>query len=340
MTLAGGPAVGVAIVVTAVLLAAPPLRASDGGLEPAAWLERMATAIEKVSYTGTLVEFDGEGATVVQVVHRYDGGVATERLMALDEVGREIIHRGNEVTAILPDQQSVLVDRRDDAGAGPAALRARFPGGLRVSAAHYRLAAEPGGELLGRQTELVQLRPRDNLRYGYRLWLDRLTALPLKIQVLDGDGAPLEQVVFSAIRFGESPPAAVEPATRIDGFAVRAATPATPGGVPGERAPAWTAERLPPGFALSATRRKAGRVPGTRLWQLVYSDGVANVSVFIEPAPARTTPAPGGQWRVGAESVYTRFSDGQQITAMGEVPARTVELIALAMRPVPPASSR
>ena len=336
-----------AVAAIAAFLVAVPAVADRPPGDPVAWLTRMTAALERVNYTGTLVELDDDGASVMRVVHRYDGSTATERLTALDDVGREIIHRGNEVTAILPDQRAVLVDRRDDVLPPASPIRNRFPGTLAVPAAHYRLAAGPGGDLLGRATWRVEVRPLDGLRYGYRLWLDEATAIPLKVQVVGEDGAILEQVLFAEIRFDEPvPAAAVEPTALTDGFAVRdgagGAGPAA--GTSSPDGGHWVAERLPPGFALRAVRSKAGRMTGARLLQLVYSDGVASVSVFVEPEPEPepvTAPAPdaapaaGAASRLGADSVYTRVVDGRRITAMGEVPARTAELIARAMRPAP-----
>jgi sigma-E factor negative regulatory protein RseB len=327
------------LVLLVALLGAGPARSAPD--DPAAWLERMAVALEQVSYSGTLVEVYGSGASVVRVVHRYDGGVATERLTAVDDVGREIIHRGSEVTAILPDRRQVLVDRRDDpagtAGAGP--ISGRFAA-LAVPAAHYRLAARPGGELLGRSTRLIDVRPLDALRYGYRLWLDEATAVPLKVEVVGTDGVVLEQVVFAEIHLGEPiAPAAVEPSVTTEGFAVRR-EPARPRAAPGSDTAGadWAAARLPPGFALRATRAKSDGAGEASLVQLVYSDGVASVSVFVEP-DATAVAAGAGEGaasRVGADSVYSRLGDGWRITAMGEVPPQTAEMIALAVRPVAP----
>jgi sigma-E factor negative regulatory protein RseB len=61
---------------------------------------------------------------------------------------------------------------------------------------------------------------------------------------------------------------------------------------------------------------------------LVYSDGLASVSVFIEPRNPRAVPME-GLAKVGAAFAYSRDLDGHQVTAVGEVPAATVEAIAV-----------
>jgi sigma-E factor negative regulatory protein RseB len=63
---------------------------------------------------------------------------------------------------------------------------------------------------------------------------------------------------------------------------------------------------------------------------MVYSYGLASVSVFIEPTPAQ---AMHGLGRVGAASAYSIDFNGHQITAVGEVPPVTVESIATAVAP-------
>jgi sigma-E factor negative regulatory protein RseB len=259
-------------------------------------------------------------------------------MTAVDEVGRQVIRRGDEVTAILPDRGTVLVDRRDGAALGPEGVQQRLPGLVTVPAAHYRLAVAAGPELLGRPTREIRIRPMDALRYGYQLWLDQATALPLKVQLVDEAGAVLEQVVFSDLRIGTAAGPAPDAANarRVPG-APAAVLPAGRGTTPaaarkaGSATTGWAASRLPPGFALQAARAKPGAVAGATLAQLVYGDGVATVSVFVEPDAAGGADSAA---RVGADSIYTRFVAGHRVTAMGEVPLETAEMIAAGIRPV------
>jgi sigma-E factor negative regulatory protein RseB len=331
-----------AVMALSLALAMPAAR-SDDRAEAERWIERMGTALERLNYEGTLVELAGEQATVMRVVHRHERGMTSERLTAIDGVGREIIRHGDEVTCILPDQRTVLVDRRDNVPGSTSRLRARFGGRPVFAAAHYRLALEPGPVLAGRPTQLLVVEPTDGLRYGYRLWLDDETALPLKLQVAGDGGAVVEQVLFADIRVGEPiADAAVRASQPTDGYTWRQAGPApATGAVP---AP-WAAVRLPPGFVQQAATTKPGR-SAAPVTQLVYSDGAATVSVFIEPdagadgpGAGAATEGPGGT-RLGSASVFTLVRSGHRVTAMGEVPAPTVEMIARAMGPAPVADAR
>jgi sigma-E factor negative regulatory protein RseB len=199
---------------------------------------------------------------------------------------------------------------------------------------YYRLALASGGKLVGRDTRIITVRPTDSYRYGYRVWLDRATAMPLKVQIAGDDGAVIEQLLFSDISLpGRIPPSAVQPSVTIDSFTWRRApTAADPGPTPASGPPAWGTDSLPPGFSLRAVHSDRQH-PAETLDHLVYSDGVASVSVFIEAGVAPVEQGE-GQSRMGSANAYTTVIGGHLITAVGEVPVRTVETIARSIRPV------
>src|SRR5207342_1305235 len=87
-----------------------------------------------------------------------------------------------------------------------------------------------------------------------------------------------------------------------------------------ETDPRWRVAPPPPGFTLRGGRRLGDSV------QLLYSDGLASVSVYIEPmAGARSGET---RARRGAVNVHTRFGNGRRIVAIGKVPAATVTYFA------------
>jgi sigma-E factor negative regulatory protein RseB len=67
---------------------------------------------------------------------------------------------------------------------------------------------------------------------------------------------------------------------------------------------------------------------------LVFSDGLASVSVFVEMETKTTKETPDGEEvteessRVGSSSVYSTMMGGRKVTAVGEVPPATVRSIA------------
>ncbi|MEO8445583.1 MAG: sigma-E factor regulatory protein RseB domain-containing protein, partial [Gammaproteobacteria bacterium] len=206
------------ILLACVATALPALAGDD----PRGWLVRMGDALELLNYEGTLVQLNGSDVAVMRVVHRVENGEPTERITAMDEVGREIIRRGNDLTCILPDQHAVMVENRGKDGQAASPLRQQFPGDLHFDDRYYRLTIATGGKLVGRDTRVVTVQPTDSFRYGYRLWLDQATAMPLKVQIAGDDGVVVEQLLFSNINLPERIPAsAVQPSVTTDSFTLR-----------------------------------------------------------------------------------------------------------------------
>jgi sigma-E factor negative regulatory protein RseB len=315
----------------AVLTAVP--ACADG--KPQDWLARMEHALGNLNYEGTLVQMHGAEASVMHVVHGVDAGVTTERITAMDEVGREIIRHGDEVTCIFPDQRTVIVGRRDGSVSGTSPLRQQFPDDIRFDDDYYRFAIASGGRLVGRSTWMITVKPMDQYRYGYRLWLDRSTAMPLKVQIAAEDGSVVEQLLFSEISLpGHIPAAALKPSISTAGFSWRQSD-ATASQASAGRAsavhPVWRALSLPPGFRLHTVRSRQVDGSDTPMEHLVYSDGIVSVSVFVESGATATGQGEGVS-RIGAANAYTAMTGSWLVTAVGEVPVRTVEMIARSLQ--------
>lgn len=296
------------------------------------WLERMTKALVSRNYEGKFFHLAESRSESMQIIHRVENGRVTERLVSLDGSRREIIRNDTEVVCYLPDQKTVLVEKRavDDS------LIATVPSYNAALEANYEFEPAKTTRMQGRKVQVIEVRPRDEFRYGYRLWLDEESAMPLKSQISTHDGRVLEQILFSDLVLRrEIPPDNLKPTTVADGFRwLRQDSPrAAPGDVLG-----WSVTRLPSGFKLTTWRMQiiAGSAGPVR--HLVYSDGLATVSVFIEPRPPKGEPLH-GLAKVGSAFAFSRNLDGHQVTAIGEVPAATVEAIAEGVAPqaeVPP----
>jgi sigma-E factor negative regulatory protein RseB len=287
----------------------------------------MAYAVEFLNYEGTLVHTHGGHASVLRIVHRVENGVVTERIASLDGAGREIIRDDRETTCILPDQEMVMVDQREDDGTQQSPLRQRVLPYAGIDSELYRVVIEGPGRAAGRRAQRLSVVPADGWRYGYRLWLDHATAMPLKVQVNGTDGEVIEQLLFASIDLPEQiDEERVRARNTTESFTWRHSEAAAAAREEGLET-AWRARDLPPGFALMKVRHKtAGAATGEPVEQLVYSDGLATVSVFIDSAMADAPED--GAYRIGAANAYTLRRDGRLITAVGEVPGATVETIA------------
>jgi len=289
------------------------------GAEPKEWLERMNHALTTRNYIGVFTHNHGGRVETLRIIHRVRGRDVSERLLSLDGPGREFIREGNELTCYFPDRRMVLVERR-----APDGL---LPGVPTVDDGDSLVYEIRGGErerLLGRTTRVVALSPRDQYRYGYRLWIDEETSMPLKTQLCDQSGQVIEQIVFSNIDLPERiPDSMFKPQIDASTYRWLRAEPQ----VANNTAPAlWEAMGLPPGFRMA--NRSAQAMPGSSepVAHLVFTDGIASVSVFVETRKADSALI--GPARVGSSSAYSTVVDGHQVTAVGEVPPSTVEFIA------------
>ncbi len=298
------------------------LAAAADADEPREWLARMNEALSTRNYDGQFFHVHGGRIESLRIIHRVEGGRVTERLVSLDGSGREFIRRGNELTCYLPDKRVVLVERRKSDGP----LLGALPAFDTTAVAMYDIK---GGvertRLMNREARLVIVNPRDDFRYGYRLWIDEATAMPLKTQLCDERGRVLEQIVFSSLSLpARIPDSVFEPQVNTAGFrwlrdAERVAAAEHEPGL-------WDAMRLPPGFRM--TTRASQAMPGSDqpASHLVFSDGIASVSVFVEARNANSPPE--GPSRLGSSSAFSTVTDGHRITAVGEVPPTTVRFIA------------
>lgn len=305
--------------------------AQAGEPEARDWLERMGQALTTRNYDGTFFHLSDSQSETMRIVHQVRDGRVTERLVSLDGSGREIIRNDQEVVCYLPDKRTVLVEKRTDDNPLLAALPS-YSEGLE---AHYEITLGDKAKVLGRKTRQIAVRPKDEYRYGYHLWLDDETAMPLKSQLRDREGKVLEQILFAKLELSESiEPGSLTPEVEADDFEWlrQDRSPAADASLGSDVRPGWRANRLPPGFDLTASRIQAIAGSSAPVQHLVFSDGLASVSVFIESRHDDAEPLV-GLHKVGSAHAFSVHAWDHQVTAVGEVPAGTVEMIAQGVAP-------
>ena len=304
---------------------------------PLTWIRRMNDALATRNYDGVFFHVREGRVETLRILHGVSDGAVRERLVSLDGSGREFVRKGDELICYLPDQRTVLVEPRKDSGS----LLGALPNAGATASDNYELTQPGRARLMGRDARVIEIKPRDEFRFGYRLWIDEVTAMPLKSQLCDANGAVLEQIVFARLslpaRIADDAfnlPAAADsfrwlrPEPQPLPAAANATAVAT---VAGGEQRLWNVMRLPPGFQL--TTRSSQLLPGASqpATHLVFSDGIATVSVFVEASdPDSQAPASSGQ--MGVSSAYSLRHSGVQITAVGEVPQATVRFFASQMR--------
>jgi sigma-E factor negative regulatory protein RseB len=314
------------------LLSSVPQRAR-GADDPREWLERMNKALATRNYDGTFFHISGGRVETMRIVHRVRSGRVTERLQSLDGSGREFVRANDELTCYLPDQHTVLVEPRQDRGPFLGSL----PQFDATVSDFYRIEALTATHIMGRPARVIAVNPKDQFRFGYRLWLDEKTAMPLKTQLCDSRGQVIEQLFFARLDMPESiPDSDLAPTVHTGGMRWVRQGPSVDNA--SEALAAYRASQLPPGFRLTVQGAQTLGGHSAPASHLVYSDGLATVSVFVEQsssdsgvaaAPDSQAQAPmQGLARVGSGYAFSTVVQGHQVTAIGEVPAQTVEFIA------------
>jgi sigma-E factor negative regulatory protein RseB len=304
-----------------------PLSAAFAQNDPAAmqWLQRIYTATQRLSYTGTFVYQHDDRVETSRITRLVDASGPVEKLEIMDGIPREIIRSRDQVVCYLPSIMTVKIDKQGDRHAFPLIL----PDQLRDLAESYVVRKGEVERVAGYDCQVVVLEPKDTLRYGQKLCADLATGMLLKAKTVNEKQEMLERFAFTQLRIGghidrEKVKSRFVAAAKDwhveDSNAVKADL--THAG--------WTVRSQPPGFhkVTEMTRTLNG---ASGVGHIVYSDGLAAVSVFIEPGSARNASRQPGLSRQGAINVYARQVDSHWVTVVGEAPAESVKLIANAV---------
>jgi sigma-E factor negative regulatory protein RseB len=286
-------------------------------------LERMVEALRTLSYSGNLVYLHGHQLESLELVHTVRNGEELERLVSLNGAAREVLRDRQEVTCVMPDKQSISVGKRT-----PARSNLLPMGRLELERLDDNYLLYPLGEyrVADRPVQVLAIVPRDAYRYGYRLYLDQETGLPLKSDLMGVDASPIEQIMFTSLALTpEFDPLSETEGGREGMQRILRETPVNL--APGEDEP-WLFQELPAGFSLYMHNHRQ-RPDGGRMDHFVLSDGLASVSVYLEPEDGQGLQ---GSAHVGAVNAWGESLYDRQVTVVGEVPKVTVQAVARALR--------
>jgi sigma-E factor negative regulatory protein RseB len=313
------------LAVAAALAATSLLHIADAEADPERdavdWLKQIYAASERVSYRGTFVYQHDEEVETSRVTRVVDSSGVHERLEALDGTPREIVRVNDELKCYFPATMTVKVER------GMSAKPFPFQGtDVKILAEQYDIRKGGVERAAGRNCQAIILVPKDNLRYGHKLCADVESGLLLTAKAFNGRGKMVERFSFTQLTLGEPiDKELLRPRYASEGGGWRVEDHST-SAVDLEEL-GWKFNELPPGFRqVTALQRNAGG--GHAVGQIVVSDGLAAVSVFIAPLDSQAKPPQLGLAHQGAVNFYSRKLDGHLVTAVGEVPAESVRLIA------------
>jgi sigma-E factor negative regulatory protein RseB len=300
---------------------------------PAQWLDMMNRGFLEASYDGIFSYFSGDDLSTMRVVHTVTNGVQRERLVHLNGAPREIVRTGDEVECILrPGDEILALESSIPSGPFARAFSRAFEG---VSD-NYTLSLHGTDRVANREAIRLAVVPRDAQRYGFRLWLDQATGLLLRSELVDMKGTKLEIFQFATLKVGGPiTEQDLAPESGAGALTTHLSLEAAP--PPDRRKVSWHAEWVPDGFTMASwdIRRTPSSLKSVDT--LMYSDGLAAFSVFIEDMPeagANALVSRSGATVAVSEVVLGGPQDAVHhlVTVVGEIPTSTAQRIAQSIR--------
>lgn len=281
------------------------------------WLQKAANAARTLNYTGTFVYQYGDQVETSRIWHFVDGSRELEKLEVLDGPVREVIRTDDEVLCYYPEIKTVKIDKRRT-----KPFPALLPDQLTSLNEYYNVRTGDKERVAGREAQLLILDPKDGLRYGHKFWVDVDTGLLLKARMINERKETVEQFAFTQISLGDkvdrealrSSYDAHGPGWKLDSSGLAESASSDTG---------WIVGSFPAGFRkIMETKRKLPGRP-TPVSHIVYSDGLAAISIFIEPLASNSRPVHGVSHQ-GAINIYSRPVSDHMVTVLGEAPSATV----------------
>ncbi len=293
------------------------------------WLMRTHQASTNRSYVGTFVVSAGGSMSSAKIWHVCEGRQQVERVDTLTGAPRSIFRHNDRVVTFMPDHKVARSEKRESLGLFPELFQSAD---IRI-ADFYQFRQEGIERVAGVEADIVALLPRDGLRFGYRVWTERTNGLVVKLQTLDTDSKVIEQAAFSELQLGApvKMDKLIQMMDKVDGYRVEkpvlVKTTASAEG--------WALKVPVAGFnAMSCYKRPVSSVKGVASpatgdgpLQWIFSDGLASVSIFVEPLD-RKRHIRESSLSLGATQTMTRQLDAYWITLVGEVPLATLRLFA------------
>jgi sigma-E factor negative regulatory protein RseB len=281
------------------------------------WLRWMMEAVQRLSYQGTFVYLHDNHLEIMKIAHSVEGDRVRESLVSLNGTPREVIRDEESVTCVLPDSNEVSIEKRSPSTKYLNIL----PQDLTQLEDHYSFHKAGQTRIANRTSQIVLIMPNDQLRYGYRFYLDVESGLPLKSDLMNERAEPVEQTMFTDLQIGVAEISELHQRESLFTYRLKSHK-GVHVDVSNEMSGRWEFLSLPPGFRLSMQHLLNDPSLNSPIEQYVFSDGLGSLSVFVEPESR--DEALSGVSRLGAVNAWGGQVQGYQVTAVGEVPSVTI----------------
>lgn len=295
----------------------PALSGADASPAGIAWLQKVASAARRLNYAGTFVYQHGNQFETSRIIHFVDESGDYAKLETLDGPPREVIRNNDEVLCYYPESKTVKVEKRRS-----KSFPALLPDQLAALAEYYTIRIGEQERVAGYDAQTLILDPKDSMRYGHKFWAEINTGLLLKARMMNEQKQVVEQIAFTHLTIaGEIDKDMVKPKWNAHVPEWKLDSSGVAGPESGDTG--WLINKSPVGFKkiMETQRILPGRHAAVS--HIVYSDGLAAISVFIEPVPVGFRPAQGLSHQ-GAINIYSRSVADHMVTVLGEAPTATV----------------
>jgi sigma-E factor negative regulatory protein RseB len=303
-----------------LLAAASQASAQDSARQ---WLDEMSSALQTLDYDGTFVYLHDGRLDAMRIIHQVSDGGQRERLVSLTGSAREVLRDDKAVTCIKADNKSVMIGKSRPRPPFPV-----LPRDLDKTSRNYQIEDVGDDRMAGYNARVIAITPKDDFRYGYRFWIEQNTRMLLKYVLSGPDGKPIEQVMFTRLGIGaDIPQSELQPSLSGDGYTWHRQEDVRGSPLQDSGQPEWQVRQLPDGFALTHFQQKRMREDAEAAHHMVFSDGLATVSVYVEKRGHQDDNL-NGLSSMGAMNAYGLMLDDYQVMVVGEVPPATVRMIA------------
>lgn len=290
-------------------------------------LERMGSAAKQLNYDGVFTYQAGKNLQAIRIIHKSGKEGEVEKLLSLNGAARELIRTEDLVTCIFPEGKKVNINRRPFGQGFPSNLLKR----LSTFTPYYHIEMGKKGRVADRKAQQLIVKPIDNFRYGYHLWVDVQKALLLQSDLLSETDEVIEKFAFSSIAMDiDIPDEALAPQMTGHQLSWNRIETVDPKLIESNVSD-WQITWLPAGFVLVAEQHRQKANSKQLIEQRVYSDGLSSVSIFIEKSHNKNRHLKGLS-NMGAVNAFGTVVDDHFVTVVGQAPINTIERIGQAIK--------
>ena len=286
------------------------------------WVQKMSSAMRNLNYRGNFVYLHDNQLESMRISHYKDTNGEKERLISLNGEAREVIRDNQNLTCIWPSSRKVVVDFSRKNTFSPIFI----PEDIARLEKFYDMKMLDNDRVAGMSTVVVHIDPRDKYRYGMKFWINDQNGLMMKSSLINEDGKVVEEVMFTSLKlFDGDEKLVIDTMPKIDENFTLVRYHSGDSSKSFAADNAWQLANAPGGFWRESVLKR--KIPGTDhfVQQMVYTDGLASLSIFIEK---KTSLSSGGMSSMGAVNAFIRILNDYSVTAIGEVPAITVKQLA------------